>query len=311
MVIESYDREAPAATALTVPYHLIVLSARNEAALHQSMEDLLNALQERSWDASALQSMSCTLLCRRHHFKHRCAVIARDALHAAELLRKLIAKDKLPNAFTGVVATDFAEQPMLVEYVETMLATLRSDTSRYSESLRVLADLYCQGYRLPWRKLFGDTQPRHVSLPGYPFSNRRYWIDARPALAAPAMNPLDKPRGIVLTSLDGSTAASHHVAPLRPAEGAASDVAVVPTGDIGRELTDSLAAALLIPVTEIDPTLSFVELGMDSVIGAQWSQAINRRFATRLTLAKLYQYPTIAELAACLTAEMRSVSWTP
>jgi len=131
-------------------------------------------------------------------------------------------------------------------------------------------------------------------LPGYPFANRSYWVEDLPVAAAGATIPVDKPRGVVLTALD--------------VEALPSDGPAAPAGDIASELTESLAAALLIPVAEIDTASSFVELGMDSVIGAQWSQTINRRFGTRLTIAKLYQYPNLPELAAFLTNETRSVT---
>jgi acyl transferase domain-containing protein len=238
--------------------------------------------------------MSYTLLCRRHHFKHRCALVVRDAPHAMELLRKLLAKEKLPNSFISTVPVDFAEQPMLVEYADTLLGTLKSDTPRYGESLRTLADLYCQGYRLQWHKLFGATTPRRIPLPGYPFANRSYWIEALPAVTHSQTIPIDKPRGIALTSLD--------------ADPPASAAPAAPVGDIASELAESLAEALLIPMAEIDTALSFVELGMDSVTGAQWSQTLNRRFGTSLTIAKLYQYPSIPELAAFQSDATRAVT---
>jgi polyketide synthase PksL len=147
-----------------------------------------------------------------------------------------------------------------------------------------------------------------VSLPAYPFAKERYWIDDRPTTPSANMNPVDKPRGIVLTALEAVAPLNDRVAPPRQRDVEVSSVGAFSAGDITSELTASLAAVLLLPVADIDSTSSFVELGMDSVIGAQWSQAINHRFATRLSLAKLYQYPSIAELAAYVAAETRSVT---
>src|SRR5699024_1660912 len=58
------------------------------------------------------------------------------------------------------------------------------DAAQFLETLRGLADLYCQGYGREFGELFEET-PALVPLPGYPFTARRFWIDggARPSPA--------------------------------------------------------------------------------------------------------------------------------
>ena len=45
---------------------------------------------------------------------------------------------------------------------------------------QALGALWCEGVRLDWAKLRGETSCRRVPLPTYPFERRRYWIDAAP-----------------------------------------------------------------------------------------------------------------------------------
>jgi hypothetical protein len=111
------------------------------------------------------------------------------------------------------------------------------------------------------------------------------------------MNPVDKPRGIVLTALEAAAPRIDRVAPPRRLDGEVSSAGASSAADITSELLESLAAVLSIPVADIDSTLSFAELGMDSVSGA-------------LSLAKLYQYPNIPQLAAYLASETRSATCT-
>lgn len=40
-----------------------------------------------------------------------------------------------------------------------------------------LLDLWVRGLKLDWGKLYGGNKPKRVSLPTYPFSSDRYWID--------------------------------------------------------------------------------------------------------------------------------------
>ncbi|EIW19673.1 SDR family oxidoreductase, partial [Pelosinus fermentans] len=51
----------------------------------------------------------------------------------------------------------------------------QADINRYKEILHALADLYCQGYDLAWRQLYGEEKPNRLHLPGYPFAKESYW----------------------------------------------------------------------------------------------------------------------------------------
>ncbi|EIW16801.1 polyketide synthase dehydratase domain-containing protein, partial [Pelosinus fermentans] len=52
----------------------------------------------------------------------------------------------------------------------------QADINRYKEILHALADLYCQGYDLAWRQLYGEEKPNRLHLPGYPFAKESYWV---------------------------------------------------------------------------------------------------------------------------------------
>jgi 3-oxoacyl-(acyl-carrier-protein) synthase/acyl carrier protein len=67
-----------------------------------------------------------------------------------------------------------------------------------------------------------------------------------------------------------------------------------------RELRAGLAAALFLSEGEVDVDRNFVELGLDSIIGVEWVRSINREYGTSLTATRLYDYPSVGELAAFL-----------
>nr|ADN68479.1 SorD [Sorangium cellulosum] len=191
MVLE----EAPpiARTHRELPAHLVVLSARTAEQLREQAERLLRHCEESpTLDGG---SVSYTLLVGRKHFEHRLACVARDPSDLASVLREWLGASSRGGRRSvrlreGRVAREFVEQPMLREVAEGLfgkLATLEQDPERYQQALAALADLYCQGYSLDWRALYGAHPPRRVPLPGYPFAKERYWV-AAPSAAAPAVD---------------------------------------------------------------------------------------------------------------------------
>ncbi|MGW3591232.1 SDR family NAD(P)-dependent oxidoreductase, partial [Streptomyces fungicidicus] len=138
------------------------------------------------------------------------------------------------------------------------------------------------------------------------------------AVAVPtATAPLGKPGNVVLT--DTSEGAGQPVPPVPslapvpapPAPAAVTGAGSPRAGGPGRssrvlrdELRAGLAAVLFLSVSEVDPRRNFVELGLDSIIGVEWVKSINKAYGTSLTATRLYDYPSVMELAAHLEQQM-------
>lgn len=79
---------------------------------------------------------------------------------------------------------------------------------------------------------------------------------------------------------------------------AASDPALqAGTDGVLGELTGMAAKTLDIEARNIDPLSRFTDLGMDSILGVEWIQAVNRRFKTAVKATKVYDYPCLREFA--------------
>jgi acyl transferase domain-containing protein len=181
IVVQSYEESiGERERAGGAPYYLLALSAKCEQSLLQRASDLLVFLQDdgREWDADALASLSYTLLSHRQHFSHRCAMVVADRVQAQRVLERIAAGNKAPSTVRAKVSREFVQQPMLTEYANELMAGLEvlEDTDRYQKALASLADLYCQGYRLDWKALFGARVPRRMRLPTYPFLSERHWV---------------------------------------------------------------------------------------------------------------------------------------
>jgi polyketide synthase PksN len=99
-------------------------------------------------------------------------------------------------------------------------------------------------------------------------------------------------------------------------EASAQAQPAVDVAQLEAELTRTLADALYMDATRIDRERPFVELGLDSIVGVEWTRTINKLLGLTLPTTKLYDHPTIAQLAAYFAGIVapraeRSVNTTP
>ncbi|AVG17425.1 hypothetical protein CFN79_16995 [Chromobacterium vaccinii] len=91
-------------------------------------------------------------------------------------------------------------------------------------------------------------------------------------------------------------------APARAAT--ASAPARADAAGLQQELRASLAEALLMQPGDIDAGRSFMELGLDSIIGVEWVKALNSRYGVSLSATRIYDYPDLKALAIYLAGQM-------
>ncbi|QUX26967.1 SDR family NAD(P)-dependent oxidoreductase [Nocardiopsis akebiae] len=137
-----------------------------------------------------------------------------------------------------------------------------------------------------------------------------------PVNRAPA---LTKPRGIGLTPLAHAFGPARREVPalrvaLSPTVEEAPGPRAAPTGPepepppvsapaapdpdaLVRELSATLAEALYMAEEEVDPDTNFTDLGLDSIVGVEWVKVINRRYGLDLAATRLYDAPTVHQLA--------------
>lgn len=81
--------------------------------------------------------------------------------------------------------------------------------------------------------------------------------------------------------------------------------------ELEEALRQSLADALYLDVAEVDPTQTFQDLGLDSILGVEWVRTINKRYQVALSATRLYDYATVADLAGYLLPQLTPASDTP
>ena len=221
VILEEYISAQPV-VAGSAPYYLLVFSAKTEAALEARVSEFRQYL-EKSSEERSLAAISHTLLCGRRHFAYRCAMVVANVPQALVVCASR-PEGAEPNVFQGKVGKLPTIQPSLLRYGNDWIDRIVSSTvaeEEYHETLRLLADLYRQGYELQWERL---GEPRRLHMPAYPFARDQHWITAsakivaneRPAATPPAAPDMlqslaslpgdiprasSKPEKIVLSSL--------------------------------------------------------------------------------------------------------------
>ena len=144
---------------------------------------------------------------------------------------------------------------------------------------------------------------RRVRLPTYPFERVRCWIDAAPAVTTPvddASNPVALPTVAVVQS----------PAPHVPAPTAAPSVmSAAPATDRRTTLISKLRTVFEdvggVDLDDADPTMSFVELGLDSLILTQAAIQVKKTFAVAVTFRQMMeQYRSLDALATFLDGKL-------
>lgn len=195
-----------------------------------------------------------------------------------------------------------------------VLASLPSDTAQTeSESMMMTAGrLWLSGVDMNWEGFHQGEQRRKVPLPTYPFERKRYWVEA-PPIGTPSANELRAASQASPGVSDELSADRNN----REMETAGSpDDHLHTRADAGTS-TMSRSERILSLLRDLFHEVSgeeysgssgsatFIEMGLDSLLLTQASQAIQNRFRVKVTFRQLMEnLSTLDELAAHLDAQL-------
>ncbi len=165
------DEEAPEARET----RLLPLSGKSAEALRELAGRYLSWLDGRAEELAAagaasdplLSDMAFTASVGRGHFTHRAGLMFRDA----ESLREGLEAVAAGEAGSGPADDDG-----------------RVETGEGDGSVEAAAKAYEAGLKVDFAGLFEGERRRRISLPGYPFQRRRFWVRPRKR-AAEARSP--------------------------------------------------------------------------------------------------------------------------
>ncbi|WP_187696007.1 beta-ketoacyl synthase N-terminal-like domain-containing protein [Priestia megaterium] len=149
-------------------------------------------------------------------------------------------------------------------------------------------------------------------------------ILSEPIIEMEDLNKSNKPRGLKLKSLSDQqiTLSNQRIATRKPIvlslinqhascnkiEGANPSHTAFSEESLQEELKTTLAEALFMNQSDVDIDMKFIDMGLDSVVGVEWIRVINEQYGTSIVATKIYDYPTIRDLAKYLKKELIKTS---
>ncbi|RRS06759.1 SDR family NAD(P)-dependent oxidoreductase [Pseudoalteromonas sp. J010] len=171
------------------------LSARSEAQLHEMAKRLIAHLQRHQTlqgDLNHLINMSHTLRTGRRDFAHRVAVIAADHSTLIAKLQHYVDGKPDEEVIVGNVKNNDELSELLsgAEKQDVIQAVVQNKNNKK------LAQLWARGFLADWQLCHHLPNGKRVSLPTYPFADKRHWVPATKSIhsgelsASSALHPM-------------------------------------------------------------------------------------------------------------------------
>ncbi|MCP3924334.1 MAG: SDR family NAD(P)-dependent oxidoreductase, partial [Desulfobacterales bacterium] len=173
IILEEYTAENEESTQLeTSQPVLIPISAKTPEGLQIYITKILNYLKTEK-ERIDLTSLAFTLQTGRVPMEERFILLAHNLKEAIKLLQSFVEGDDLPNIWVGQVKPNTQAMRLFDSDID-----LKGALQQWilKGKLNKIAELWTQGYQMDWGVLYQDKLPKRISLPSYPFTKVRYWI---------------------------------------------------------------------------------------------------------------------------------------
>lgn len=176
-----------AAPAQTVPMSLLTVSAREK----ETLKKLLLSYQAhlRAHPETELESFCYTVNTGRGQYRCRFAMVLENMQEFLNLTEEALLA---PSRFADLRNAVQGEDPTHANQSAQAGLNAQAQSLCTREQLHALAKLYLQGAQINFEPLYADEALCRLSVPTYPFRNRRCWYTATEPDKSPAQNRLQK-----------------------------------------------------------------------------------------------------------------------
>jgi polyketide synthase PksN len=181
VIIESYERknQQQVEEEGQPQYQIFPLSAVKEDRLYESASRLLSFIErDLSLDKSMQKStndIGHTLRKGRKSFEHRLVIIAATKQELIKKLTLFVEGKKDDNILNGVIQNTGNITRLLNKSEKEGFIKLISEGG----DLRKLGQLWIEGIINDWQGLGSTENGKRVSLPTYPFADKRHWVERK------------------------------------------------------------------------------------------------------------------------------------
>lgn len=171
----------------------------------------------------------------------------------------------------------------------TVISTLEKDennSSAYYSALKALGQLWLNGVEPDWRSFYKDEKRIKLhNLPTYVFNRQDYWVDAPQRFVTPSFPTIAFEPNYIETD--------SNVPPIMRKE------------QLINQVKETLENASGIEMSNVTPDMSFIEMGLDSLLLTQVALMLKKQFSLPITFRQLNEdYGTLELLTNYLDATL-------
>jgi thioesterase domain-containing protein/acyl carrier protein len=192
-----------------------------------------------------------------------------------ELLKKegLVFVEVGPRTTCATLTRQHVTPPVKVPVTAT-LAETHADHAEWTALLAGLGYLWLHGVSIDWQNFYSGENRLRIPLPTYPFERKRYWVD--PVERAVAIEP--------------SVPARHYDdLDLKPAGSPDLQVPQGQEDSLTRHIVRCIEETSGFSLNGVKPAVTFLELGMDSLLLSQLAYKIKSDFGVKIVFSQLMQ----------------------
>lgn len=193
-------------------------------------------------------------------------------------IRKLMKEDRGiflevgPRATSTTLVRQHAEAQKKILAVATM-AESHSDNAEWTAVLAALGYLWTNGVTPDWKKYYENENRHRIPLPTYPFERKTYWVDYIPRNGSPQI--CKRPEASV-----------------ELAEQDAASTAILKPDTIGQDALVQKLTAIFeetagMSIAGSDPSTSFLEMGLDSLLLSQIAYRVQQDYGVKIVFSQL------------------------
>jgi amino acid adenylation domain-containing protein len=203
----------------------------------------------------------------------------------------------------GQILTSLARMHPQKENAAAVLASMRHPHDNQADDqvlYSALGKLWLCGYNINWQAYWGNEKRCKVSLPTYPFERKRYWIDP-PSTSAETQ--------LVQQPLNYSRGNDMQPKAVIPQPTSAAQTRAERIADKLKHILHDLSG---VAIESLNPDITFLELGFDSLFLSQANANIQRTFKVKISFRQLFEEaPTISTLAAFIDEKLPPEAFLP
>ncbi|EEF63276.1 hybrid non-ribosomal peptide synthetase/type I polyketide synthase [Pedosphaera parvula] len=222
----------------------------------------------------------------------------RQTVRMADGLQQLIQDPQriLLEVGPGQTLSTLARQQPEKESEQVVLASLHHSQEEghdFATLLNSLGRLWLNGVGIDWNAFYQDERRLRVPLPTYPFERKRYWVDPTKSeiddgvSSVPVMNASHAHS----PTIEGEPANLETLQPktetIMPATPTTTADASTRKERIAAQLSALVRDLSGLNESEIDFSVSFLEMGFDSLFLTQASQAFQEKFGIKITFRQM------------------------